>query len=374
MKFYPDKIHQLMENINSLKIKALLLYGPDKGYIKKICQIIIHRLSLLPRVITDAHLHVNQFDMLLNTQNFFGKKECLKIFISANQFNAEYKTILRSEFIHFPILIVDELPAHTELRKFFEAENNLAAVGCYYLDAQSVSKLILNKLTKIKNIIPSHKLSNDREMVGDLGAQGKSVLDVHEDPSTKLTHQFSSTVEFVKRSIDPDALAYCTLHLQGDYQSIDNELDKLIYFTHDRSLITIDDAIKVISNNITANGDDLCVYFINKELAKLFEELAKLLQQNISMVLIIRALIRYYLNIYAVLVLVKNGMTLDQACKTLSPPIFFKQLANFKKITNSAAIVDVITALSVLQQAEVQFKLSNNSFDFYQHVYCKIHL
>jgi DNA polymerase-3 subunit delta len=326
MKFYQDKIHQLMENIYGLKIKALLLYGPDKGYIKKICQIIIQRLNLLPRVITDTHLHVNQFDMLLNTQNFFGKKECLKIFISANQFNAEYKKILRSEFIHFPILIVDELAAHTELRKFFEAESNLAAVGCYYLDAQSVSKLILNKLTKI----------------------GKN--------------------------IDSDALAYCTLHLQGDYQSIDNELNKLIYFTHDRSLITIDDTIKVISNDITANGDDLCVYFINKELAKLFEELAKLLQQNISMVLIIRALIRYYLNIYTVLELVKSGMTLDQAYKTLSPPIFFKQLANFKKITNSLAIVDTIAALSVLQQAEVQFKLYNNSFDFYQHVYCKIHL
>lgn len=325
MKFYPDKIYRLINDIVNLRINALLLYGPDKGYIDKICNTIIQKFNAIPSTILDSHLHASQFETLLNTKNFFGQRECIKLFISASQFNTQYKSVLRNNNINFPIFIIDELSAQTEIRKFFESEPYLASVGCYYSDAQRVTRLVLSKLA----------------------AAGKT--------------------------IEHTALEYCAIHLQTNYQLINNEIDKLIYYAHDKSVIELVDVNKIISSAVAVNGDSLCVYFINKELAQLDEELTKLLQQNISMVLIIRALIRYYLNIYTVLLLVKDGVNIDNACKTLSPPIFFKQVDNFKKITNSLTLSAAITAIYVLQQAEMQFKLQNSHFDFYQHIYFKIH-
>lgn len=47
------------------------------------------------------------------------------------------------------------------------------------------------------------KLAAEDEVIGNLGAQNHSVLNVHENPSTKLTQQFASAVEFPKKSNKP---------------------------------------------------------------------------------------------------------------------------------------------------------------------------
>lgn len=39
MKFYLSQIIKLFDKIGNGQIKALLLYGPDKGYIDKVCRL-----------------------------------------------------------------------------------------------------------------------------------------------------------------------------------------------------------------------------------------------------------------------------------------------------------------------------------------------
>lgn len=325
MKFYANKINKLIGDIIASKINALLLYGPDRGFINKVCNFTATKLDILERSVFDQHISADQFEMLINSRNLFGKRECIKIFCTASIFNNSLKQILTKELFNFPIFILDEAPATCAIRKFFESEETLASMGCYYFDELAIEQLITGKFTKAGKVL------------------------------------------------DQDALLYLKNQLHGDYQLINNEIDKLIYFTYDKDTVTIDDAITVITTDTSANGDDLCVYFANQDLPKLLNELDKLLEQNINMVLIIRALIRYYLNIYTVLLHIKNGTSLDIACKTLSPPIFFKQIGNFKRISTNIKIEHVIKVLSVLQFAELEFKLQNNAFDFYQKIYLKIY-
>jgi DNA polymerase-3 subunit delta len=176
----------------------------------------------------------------------------------------------------------------------------------------------------------------------------------------------------MQKNIENNAINYLTSRLEGmDHKLIHNELDKLSYFVHDKEQITISDAQKVIHADIATNGDDLCIYFAQKNLGGFLAELTKLQKQNISEVLIIRALLRYYVNLYIVLLKTTNGSKLDEACLSIRPPIFFKKLNDFKRIVTNLSLQHIIATLSILQYAEIDFKLYNNSFDFYHNLYMK---
>lgn len=158
-----------------------------------------------------------------------------------------------------------------------------------------------------------------------------------------------------------------------DHQVLINELDKLLYYTSDKNDITIEDVQSVITKDNNGNGDNLCQHFALGNLAGFLQEYEKLQQQNINEVLMIRALIRYYLNLYTVLNKLSNGINIDIAIKSLSPAVFYKNIPSFKKIINTITIEESIRILNFLQQAEVDYKISSAGFDLYQRVYVRVH-
>ena len=127
MKLYLSQIEQLLNLIAKGQIKALLLYGPDKGYIDRICAAIIKKFDLLQTSIEYPNLKAQSLDMLLNSQNFFAKKELIKIRSVTATIDKTLKTILSGDFFHFAAFIGDELPSSSTIRKFFETETNLAS-------------------------------------------------------------------------------------------------------------------------------------------------------------------------------------------------------------------------------------------------------
>ena len=101
MKFYFAQIGRLFELITSGKIRALLLYGPDKGYIEKICKHLVKSLNMLQTSIEYADLNISSLEILLNSSNFFGQKELIKIRSVGNSIDKNLKTILSSDYINF---------------------------------------------------------------------------------------------------------------------------------------------------------------------------------------------------------------------------------------------------------------------------------
>jgi DNA polymerase-3 subunit delta len=325
MKFYLSQLKDLFDKIEKGQIKAILLYGPDKGYISKICELLIKKFNLLQTDITYQNLKAPQLQMMINSKNFFSKRELIKISSVTASIDQSLQVVLKADFFHFVVFIADELSTNAVIRKFFEIETNLASIACYHDDEQNILKIILKRL----------KLAD--------------------------------------KQIDEDALFVLKSSIRGDHKLINSEIDKLIYFAFDKTQITLDDVTSVISSDNMANGDDLCVYFVRKNLHSFLNELSKLKQQCINEVLIIRALIRYYINLYIVLSKVEDGKSIDESIKSLSPPIFFKYIADFKVALNGLSTRDVLVALFVLQEAEVSFKKTPESFDFYHQIYLKIH-
>lgn len=323
MKFYLSKTGQLFDNIGSGHIKSLLLYGPDKGYIDKVCKTLINKFHLLKTSIEYNELKTNSLDTLVNSQNFFKQRQLIKVKSVGESIDKSLKLALSRPSLHFLVFIADELSTSSSIRKFFENENYLASLACYHDDEQKITKIILHKCASAGKIIT------------------------------------------------PEVVKYLSSYLNGDHQGIINEIDKLIYFCIDRDKITINEAQNIISDEFMGNGDNLCTYFVLDDFANFLQEFNKLIQQNINEVLIIRALIRYYLNLYIVLNKLQTGVSLDLAIKSLSPPIFYKYEQIFRNIVSKINLKDCTKTIKYLRQAEVEYKRNPIGFDSYQQIYLK---
>lgn len=322
MKLYSSQINELIKKIKSNNVKGLLLYGPDKGYIAEIYELLIKELDFLPCSVSTT-TSAQELEIILNSKNFFQKRELIKLSPPPSPFNQNLKSILKTDFFNFLLIIGDEVAASAEVRKFFETGNHLASIACYHDDEQSVVKLVLKRIH----------------------AENKTITN--------------------------DALDFLKINLKGDHGVITSELTKLILFTNDATQITIDDVTKVISLEAISSFDEMSNYFASKDLESFLNEIAKLKLQNNNEVIIIRSLIKYFLNLYIVLSRNEMGVDVRTAVKSLYPPIFFKYEASFIAGAKRFRLTEVINVISILQEAEVEFKLNPHSFDFTQNIYLR---
>lgn len=319
MKIYLNQISSLIQNINSNKVKALLFHGPNYG----------QSISIIERIVQECHLLASSFSkkdvsssMLIAKsveKNFFAKKEIIKIKDTTSIIDKHLKDMLISEKTENILCFIssESLP-NSGIRKLFETESHLASIACYYENTDQIIRGVLEKLNK---------------------------------NSTK---------------IDEEAIFYLKKHLKGDTQIINNEIDKLLMFTHDKKLITKEDVSMVISSELIANGDEMCLFYALGMYKMFFKEMNKLLKQNINEILIIRAFIRFYGNLYHVTQRLEDGENIDVAIKKLKTSIFFKYIPKFKEIAMRISSKDATNMISKLMQLELDFKKNPRSFNLFQ--------
>lgn len=310
MKFTSNSFQKLLPMLPGGKIKSVLIYGPDKGVVSSIYSSITRSMNLEPSIRSYKEILSEGVDVALNNISLFGTRNIVQITEIPNSIDSGLVDLILSGTHHFPIFIADELSPSATVRKLFENNDELAVVACYNDDENSIRRIVGGKI---------------------LGA-GKT--------------------------ISPDALSYIIYHVAGDRYIIENEVEKLLSYAHDKKTITLTDVEDVISKSIVSSPDTLCIAFAKKEGAKFFSEVSKLLAESISVVWILRALVRYYINIYLVLVEVENGGKLDDAIARLKPPIFFKYLPDFRSICLSMNKTKVLGVLRALNDTEKQSKLS----------------
>lgn len=318
MKFYSNNLNDLIKQIKNKNIKAILLHGVNQGFVSIAIKKISQDLNLVISEFDYKEITANKLHLIANSQNFFGSQELIKITKTTKALDKDTKELLTQNDFHNIVCFVsnESLPA-SGIRKFFEEQNNLASLGCYYENEQTVARIILQQCTKNQ------------------------------------------------KTIEEDALFYLKSHLQGDHQIIKSELEKLFCFMHDQTIITKQDVLKVISHDLLASGDEMCIFFAKKEPEKFLKEVKNLQEQNKNEVLMIRALIRYYLNIYTIALRLEDGTNLEHAIKTLYPPIFFKYVDDFKQVIRKYSTQDALRCLQILQKSEVDYKSNPQSFDLF---------
>ncbi|MDP4708952.1 MAG: DNA polymerase III subunit delta [Rickettsiaceae bacterium] len=318
MKFYSSGLTDLIKKIEKGGIKTILIYGLNQGFATTAIQQIIAKLNLRVNHFDAKEITPTKLELIANSRNFFGQRELIKITNTGSGLNKAMKeALMHSDFYNIVCFVAnDSLPA-TGIRKFFEEQNHCASLGCYYDNEQTIAKIILQQCTKYK------------------------------------------------KTIEEDALFYLKSHLRGDHQIIKSELEKLFNFTHDKSTITKHDILQTLSHDLLASGDEMCIFFTQKEPLKFLKEVAKLQAQSKNEVLMIRALIRYYLNIYTVTSKLEDGENLDRAIKTLYPPIFFKYIDEFKQVVRKHSSDDALRCIEILQKAEISYKTNPKCYDLF---------
>jgi DNA polymerase-3 subunit delta len=326
MKLYSSDLARLLKKIGDNEISAILLHGPNQGFTKVIIQQIVTKFDLRISQINAKEINPSALMLMAGSKNFFGQREFIKICSVTAALNKEMKDLLlNTTFDNFVCFVAEESLPASGIRKFFEDNPKLASIGCYYDDEQTIARAILQQCTKNN------------------------------------------------KTIEEDALFYLKSHLKGDHQVIRNELDKLFGYTHDKTVITRADVLSTLSQDMLPSGDEMCIYFAKKQSGNFISEVQNLIDQNINEILIIRALIRYYLNVYIVSSKVEDGENPDAAIRSLSPPVFFKYVNDFKQVVRGTSSTDALKALTILQSAEVSYKSGAASFDFMNNVYIPFH-
>ena len=309
MKFYSNQTPDVAAVMQKATISATLLYGPDRGLVDYCVDHITKVLKLPKRTLDYSDISCDELKSELNNISLFSAKEIIRLTNIAT-FDAKLKDLVKSENHHILLITADELTPASALRKTFETEKNLAAIACYHDDATSVEKLV------------------------------------------------RAACSNAKKHISADALKYLSHRLYGDRYIIINEIEKLLIYASDKDEITLEDVTAVISGSTTPEPDMLCIYFFKDDRKLYLEELTKLLAENISAVWIVRALIRYAINVYITLQKMSDGASLDDASSSITPPIFFKNMPDFKRIVGKFDTKKILNLMEKLYKAEIELKSS----------------
>lgn len=326
MKFYSNNYEKLMSLILQKQIKAVLLHGPNYGYIHKIYSDIKNKLNAFAVNILYKELNADKLRMLSNNINFFKQKEIIRITDIQNTINNDLKKFFLNEDYEHLICIThnDNLPA-SGIRKFFEDSEKLASVGCYFEEAKEIKVAIYHTLKE-----------NKKQMTND-------------------------------------ALQFLYHNLYGDYQFIRNELSKLMIYTHDKQQISLDDVRESLIQSDISSGDEACFFYATKNYKSFLDSFSKLLASGVNEILIIRALLRFYVTIYITKSRVLSGQNLDSVMKKLTPPIFFKFTQLFRQIIEEISLQEIIDNIALFQEMEINYKSNPSCTDILLSRFTKLH-
>nr|MCP5370071.1 hypothetical protein [Rickettsiaceae bacterium] len=313
MKIFSNEINKLITFISTGQIKAMLLYGPNQGLKEAIVQKVINHNNFIVSNNNGKDLLPDSFLMSVNSTNLFATREIVKFNNISNIISKDISKLLtEQDFVNFICFIAEDSLPKTGIRKLFEDHTQLVAIGCYF--EENISKLII-----------------------------------------QLSHQRNY-------SISKDALLYLSSNLQGDHLLIKGEIEKIFSYVGNKKYIELEDIKSVLSIDLNSNSDQMCIYFARKEYNHFEKELSKLKQHGINDILIIRSLIRYFINIYYMNAYIEQGIDYDLAIKKLPNAIFYKYLADFKQIITQYNSIEAIKMLSQLHEAEMKYKQNPNDF------------
>jgi DNA polymerase-3 subunit delta len=309
MKFYSSQFKDIALKLKNGVIRSVLLYGPNSGLTHYIANEFHKNLEYNKRLISYKDISALELRSLLSSANLFGSNEI--IFLrDVSAVNEDLKQIIKTKYDNLLVILADELPPSSVLRKLYEADSDLAVVPCYDDDAKSVEILVKQYCAEFK------------------------------------------------KKISYDALSYLVKRLNGDRMIVVNELEKLFLYIAEKHEIFLDDVMQVISENIVPEPDMLCIYFFNKDIINYTAELRKLMEENISAVWVARAIGRYAANIYIAKCYMIDGASAEDAMKMLVPPVFFKYTTSFKAIITKYDIAQIKYIMILLHNLEVDLKYS----------------
>lgn len=305
-------------------VQAVLVYGPDTGLVRE-------RVDTLtkfaagdppdPFNVVDLPGDVLRKDPALLADeaaaiSMVGGRRAVRILNAGDSLTKVF-----SGFAEHPsgdaliILEAGELGPRSSLRKLFEKETNFAAVPCYADDGRSLGQVITETL----------------------GAAGLS--------------------------IEPDARSYLIEQLGADRRLTRSELDKIVLFKGDETVVSLADAKACTGGNSGFSLDTVAQTAANGDQKGLENALSRALDEGNQPITVLRSVSRHFQRLHLVSGYLSEGVGLEQAMKKLRPPLFFKVADAFKAQVQKWPPHKLEAALGYLTEAELDCKITGYPAD-----------
>jgi DNA polymerase-3 subunit delta len=298
--------------------RVILVYGPDNGLMKE------RAVTMGKTVVEDINDPFNAVTLTAailaedparlsdeaGAMSMMGGDRLIRVEDAGDKLTSLLKTYLENPSeTALIILEAGELSPRSSLRKLCESAKNAAAVPCYVEDERDLSRLIRETL------------------------QGDNL------------------------GIDGDACGWLAANISGDRGKVRSELEKLaIYKDDDRTPINLDDVRACCGEAGALAVDDLVNATAGSQPELALKTFNKLMEEGISFMVVLRSLQNHFGRLHITKAKIENGESLDQAIKTLAPPIFFKAQPAFKAQANRWSLKGITKVLEKLATLEADCK------------------
>ena len=163
-------------------------------------------------------------------------------------------------------------------------------------------------------------------------------------------------------AVDAEAMDYLADRLGGDRLQTRRELEKLVlYLGPAETRVSLAAAQAAIGDVAAITLDDLAFAVAGGDQAALVRALGRSLREGGSAVAALRAVARHFDRLHQVAGARDRGEAVDQAMKSLRPPVFFKRGTAFRAQLSRWPTERLATALRLLLDAEIDCKTTGRA-------------
>jgi len=295
-------------------IRAALFYGPDAGLVRERADRLsaaiapdskdafrIADLAAAALAADPARLHDEAAALSLT-----GGRRLVRVRDAGDGVGALFERFLDDPPPGDSMIVVEagELATRSSLRRAFESATNASAIACYGDGRRDLEELV-------------------REV---LGARGIAV--------------------------SGEATAWLAEHLGGDRLLSRRELEKLALFVGDNGKVGLAEARDAVGDTAQLTLEDAIYAAAEGDAPALERALERAFREGEAPVSVLRALMRHFQRLHLAQARLAQGLSEDEAMRSLRPPPFFKLQERFKRQLRLWPGRRAQQALSLLLEAE----------------------
>lgn len=316
MKITANKVDGFLER-NAPGQRAVLLYGPDGGLVReraeRLMRLVVEDAADPFRIAELTAAAVCEDPARLGDEvaamSLIGGRRVIRVREAGDAVAELLQGVLETGDGDALIIVeAGNLAPRSRLRGLFEKADNAAALPCYGDEGAALQSVVLNTL-KTRGI-----------------------------------------------SADRDAVAYLCDNLGSDRMVSRSELEKLALYIGDGGTVTLADAMASVGDSAAMALEDIAFATGGGDHNALSRALARAYQEGANPVAVLRIAGRHFQRLHLAAGMVADGAGVDQALRSLRPPVFFKRADDFRAQIMRWPLPRLATALDALSEAEIRCK------------------
>ncbi len=298
------------------EFRAVLLYGEDAGLIRErgdqITKSIIgslddpFRLAILEQA---EHLRLSEEATALSLT---GGTRVVRVRDGGDNLTIAIAQLLDAKKSSLLVIEAPDLNSRSKLRALAEKRPDMAAIACYSEDGATLATTIREQL-KLDRI-----------------------------------------------TISPEALTWLTNVLGADRAATRSEINKLALYVGQENNVNLEDAEAAIGDTANLSVEDAIYAATSGDPVATDRAINLAIAEGAVGVQIIRASLSHLQKMLRTKIIIQNGSSIEDAMRSLRPPIFFRRTSAFARAVNLFSMDNLIATANKLLELEIGCKTTGS--------------